>query len=131
MINERNLQETIAKYRRLYSSIKPTYSEAIGTKVYFNMLGFKHLIFKNKHRRDNNSIYERLILIPLVVPVIHNCDEPVEIRKRPEIIDGKKVWVEYNALEAKVGKSNTRVRVVTRKVGENGQHYFQSIMKYN
>ncbi|PID33303.1 hypothetical protein CR969_01475 [Candidatus Saccharibacteria bacterium] len=26
--------------------------------------------------------------------------------------------------------SKARVRVVTRKVGQNGKHYFQSIMKY-
>jgi hypothetical protein len=131
MISELGLQETISKYRRVYSAIEPIYSEALGAKIYFNMPGFKHLIFKNKHRRDNDTICKRRVLIPLIVPVIHNCDEPVEIRKRPEIIDGKKVWVEYNALEAKVGKSNARVRVVTRKVGDHGRHYFQSIMKYN
>jgi hypothetical protein len=131
MVNELNLQETVAKYKRLYNGIKPINSKALNAKIYFNMPGFKHLIFKNKHRRDNNTIYKRLVLIPLIAPVIHNCDEPVEIRKRPEIINGKKIWVEYNALESKVGKSDARVRVVTRKIGDNGQHYFQSIMKYN
>jgi hypothetical protein len=46
------------------------------------------------------------------------------------VIDGKKVQVTYHALEARVGKDGVRVRVVTRKVGDKGRHYFQSIMKY-
>ncbi len=72
----------------------------------------------------------RLVLIPLILPVISNCDEEVEIRIRKEIIDGKKVSVTYYALEAHVGKDSVRVRVITRKVGKKGKHYFQSIMKY-
>lgn len=122
--------ELIAKYRALYQLLRPIHSGAIGEKVYFNMPGFKHLIFKGKHRRDNKSIYNRLVLIPLVAPVIHNCTEVVEIRIRKENIDGKRVEVTYHALEARVGKDSARVRVVTRKVGKAGKHYFQSIMKY-
>jgi hypothetical protein len=131
MVREINMQEVVAKYRKLYSEISPVYSQAIDGYVRFNMQGFKHLIFKRKHRRDNKTIYDRLVLIPLIVPVIKKCDEPVEIRRRPENIRGKKVWVEYTALEACVGQGKTRVRVVIRKVGEHGSPYFQSIMKYN
>ncbi len=114
----------------MYKSLKPVHSEAIGEKVYFNMPGFKHLIFKAQHRRETKVILNRLVLIPLIKPVIYNCKEEVEIRIRKEIIDGKKVKVTYYALEAHVGKDSVRVRVVTRKVGEKGNHYFQSIMKY-
>ena len=94
------------------------------------MPGFKHLIFKGKHRRETKAIFNRLVLVPLIAPVIHNCEEEVEIRLRREMIDGKKVKVTYYALEAHVGKDSVRVRVVTRKVGQKGKHYFQSIMKY-
>ena len=94
------------------------------------MFGFKHLIFKGKHRRDSKAIFNRLVLIPLIVPVIRNCDEEVEIRIRRETIDGKKIRVTYYALEARVGKDSVRVRVITRKVGTQGKHFFQSIMKY-
>jgi hypothetical protein len=131
MVKELKIQEIVSKYRKIYEKLRPTYSPALNAKIIFNIFGFKHLIFKNKHRRDNETIYDRLVLIPLIVPVIKLCDEPVEIRKRKEDVKGKKTWVEYNALEAKVGQSDARVRVVTRKVGEKGAHYFQSIMKYN
>lgn len=123
-------KDLIEKYRAEYKKLKPIHSEAIGEKVHFNMFGFKHLIFKGKHRRETRVIFNRLVLIPLIAPVIHNCAEEVEIRVRREVIDGKKVKVTYYALEALVGKNSARVRVVTRKVGEKGNHYFQSIMKY-
>ena len=122
--------ELIAKYRAIYQTLKPIRSKAIGGTVYFNMPGFKHLIFKGKHRRETAAIYNRLVLVPLIAPVIHNCDEISETRIRKEMIDGKKVQVTYYALEAHVGKDSVRVRVVTRKVGDKGQNYFQSIMKY-
>jgi hypothetical protein len=38
--------------------------------------------------------------------------------------------VTYFELEARVSRDSVRVRVVTRKVGENGRHFFQSVMKY-
>lgn len=123
-------KDLIAKYRAEYAKLKPIQSKAIGDKVYFNMFGFKHLIFKGKHRRDTKAVFNRLVLVPLIAPVIHNCDEEVEIRVRREVIKGIKVKVTYYALEAHVGKDSVRVRVVTRKVGEKGRHYFQSIMKY-
>lgn len=123
-------RELISKYRAEYKKLRPTYSKAIGDKVYFNMPGFKHLIFKGNHRRETADIFNRLVLIPLIAPVIHNCDEEKEIRIRNETVDGKKARVTYYALEAHVGKESVRVRVITRKVGEKGKHYFQSIMKY-
>ena len=128
----RNLptKDLVIKYREEYSKLKPVFSKAIGENVHFNMPGFKHLIFKGMHRRETKAIFNRLVLIPLIVPVIRNCDEEVEMRVRREIIDGNKVKVTYYALEAHVGKDSIRVRVVTRKVGEKGKHYFQSIMKH-
>ncbi|QHU91642.1 hypothetical protein GWK75_04380 [Candidatus Saccharibacteria bacterium oral taxon 955] len=120
----------IAKYRSEYTKLRPIYSEAIGEKVHFNVSGFKHLIFKGKHRRETKAIFNRLVLVPLIAPVINNCIEEVEIRTRREMMNGKKVKVTYYALEARVGKDSVRVRVVTRKIGEKGKHYFMSIMKY-
>jgi hypothetical protein len=124
------IADIVKKYRLEYNSLRPVQSKAIGDKVYFNMFGFKHLIFKGQHRRENKAIFNRLILIPLIIPVIRNCEREIEIRQRYEIVKGKEVKVTYYALEAHVGQDVVRVRVVTRKVGTKGRHYFQSIMKY-
>lgn len=130
MRNKIQTHEYVVKYRELYQSLRPIYSPAIGEKVHFGMAGFKHLMFKGGHRRDTKSILARLVLIPLIPPVVKECDEEVEIRIRRETIDGQRVKVTYYALEAHVGKDSVRVRVITRKVGDKGRHYFQSIMKY-
>ena len=122
--------EIIEKYKLEYSNLNPVWSKAIGGRVFFNISGFKHLVYKGGHRRSTKVIINRLVLIPLIIPVINNCAEETEIRIRKEIIDGKKVKVTYYALESHVGKDSVRVRVVTRKVGVKGKHYFQSIMKY-
>ena len=131
MKNQSNIGEIIDRYKITYQKFKPTFSAALNDKVFFNMAGFKHLVFKNKHRRTNKVIYSRMVLIPLIRPVIRKCKHETETRVRNEIIDGKEVKVTYKALEAKVGKSATRVRVVVKKVGQKGNYYFQSIMKYN
>jgi hypothetical protein len=114
-------KDLTAKYREVYKKLRPVYSEAVGDKVHFNMPGFKHLIFKGNHRRESKAIINRLVLVPLIIPVILNCKEETEIRIRKELIDGKKVKVTYYSLEAQVGKDSVRVRVVTRKVGELGK----------
>jgi hypothetical protein len=123
-------KDLVAKYRSEYIKLKPIGSKAIGEDVHFNMVGFKHLIFKGRHRRETAAIFNRLVLIPLIAPVIYNCSEEVEIRIKREVVDGKKVKVTYYALESHVGKASVRVRVITRKVGREGKHYFHSIMKY-
>ena len=124
------MKDFIAKYREEYDKLRPMYSPAIEDYVHFNMQGFKHLIYKGSHRRTNATIKNRLVLIPLIPAVIKNCEEEVEMRVRREIVDGEKVKVTYYALEANVGKANARVRVVTRKLGEKGKHYFLSVMKF-
>lgn len=123
-------EEMIIYYRSIYSGISPIYSKAIQDTIYFSMSGFKHLVYKGKHRRTNAALRGRLVLIPLIIPVIKECKEEQEIRIRRERIDGKNVRVTYYALEAHVGKANALVRVVTRKVGEEGKHYFHSVMKH-
>ena len=131
MNNKSNISETINKYKSVYQGFKPTYSPALNDKVYFNMASFKHLIFKNKHRRKNKVIYSRIVLIPLIRPVIRKCQDSTETRTRIETINNKSTQVIYRALEARVGKSGTRVKVVVKKSGKKGNYYFQSIMKYN
>ena len=120
----------IGKYRAVYDGLRPEHSPAIGETVYFNAQGFKHLIFKNNHRRTNAAIRNRLILIPLIPSVIKHCKEVTETRTGIETIKGKQTPVTYKALEANVGKGGARVKVVVKKVGDKGSWYFLSVMKY-
>jgi hypothetical protein len=119
----------IDKYKTVYKGIKPVYSKIINEKIYFGMAGFNHLIFKSGHRRKNKIIFSRLVLVPLIVPVIKNCEELAKARTRNEDINGKKTSVTYYAFEAPVGKRAILVRVVIRKVGDKGKYSFQSVMR--
>ena len=98
-------------------------------EIQFNISGFKHLIFKGKHRRPNKVIYSRMVLIPLIRPVIRKCRRLSEVRESTENVGNKKLKVKYCALESKVGKNPAKVRVVVKKIGDKGKYYFQSVMK--
>lgn len=123
-------EDFVNKYKEVFGKLSPIKNNITGEPIFFNMVGFKHLIFKGKHRRATKVIVNRLILVPLIVPTIKNAPEILETRIRKETIDGKRIEVTYHALEAHVGKKSVRVRVVVRKVGKKGRLFFFSIMKY-
>jgi len=131
MHDDTKISEVINKYKIIYQGYQPTFSPALNDYIYFNMSGFKHLIFKNGHRRKNNVIYTRMVLIPLIRPVIRKSKKVTETRTRIETTKNKDINVTYKALEAKVGKKGTRIKIVIKKSGKNGKYFFQSIMKYN
>jgi hypothetical protein len=125
------INDFIAKYRELYKKQRPVISPALKQEIKFNAEGFNHLLFKGGKKRADKAVINRLPLVPLAVPVIKTCRKTLEIRSRRQTIKGKTVSVKYYSLEANVGKSSTRVRVVIRKVGRAGNYNFYSIMKYN
>jgi len=131
--NKIDINVFIAKYRTEHKTFNPAYSPALKGKINFNSDGFSHLIFKGGKKRTGKIVMNRLPLLPLTVPVIKNCPKVLEKRVREEKIKGieGEVKVTYYSLEAIVGKSSTRVRVVIRKVGTNGNLNFFSIMKFN
>ena len=61
MDNEFSVEEFITKYKTEFKKLIPVNS-AVGEKIHFNMLGFKHLVFKGKHRRPTKVIVNRLLL---------------------------------------------------------------------
>lgn len=125
------INDFVDKYREIYKKNRAVLSPALKQEIHFNSEGFNHLLFKGGKKRTDRVVANRLPLIPLAIPVIKNCKKTLEIRSRQETIKGQAVNVKYYSLEANVGKSSTRVRVVIRKIGKNGNYNFFSIMKYN
>jgi hypothetical protein len=130
-MTEVEIKGFIEKYRAIYKTFSPVYSPALGAKVNFNSEGFNHLTFKSGKKRTDNIVINRLPILLLAAPVIKNCPKTIETRTRKENIKGKPTKTTYYALEANVGKSSTRVRVVVRRIGVGGAYNFFSIMKYN
>lgn len=117
-----------------YKTWVPVYSIAVREYVYFTMQGFNHLRFKitNTPRNPKEAMY-KLGLLPLVRPAIHAATVVEKYERRVAPMGGSRKIVlkemEYWAVEAVVGKRNTRVRVVLRKLVRGERIHFWSIMK--
>ncbi|MDO8518496.1 MAG: hypothetical protein Q7S26_04380 [bacterium] len=98
------------------------------------MQGFSHLRFKinNTPRKPKEAMY-KLGLLPLVRPVIHTATSVDKYERRLSPVGGtrKKVLkeIEYWGLMASVGKQNTKVRIVLRKIVGGKSIHFWSVMK--
>ncbi len=117
-----------------YKKWLPIYCIAVREYIYFNMQGFNHLRFKidNTPRNPKEAMY-KLGLLPLVRPAIHEATVVKKYERRIAPLGGSRKIVlkemEYWTVESIVGKKNTRVRVVLRRV-VGGEHiHFWSVMK--
>ncbi len=124
------MQKDIVHLRKemkvFYKDIKnPIFCKVLDIEVYFNAGGFFHLRYDGSQRkRKVKEEYNKLSLLPLVIPAIKNADTVVdEIRE----IDGKKVY--YWGIVATVGKNNTKIKVILKRNGKEGTVFFWSVMR--
>jgi len=117
-----------------YRTLPPVFSPAIREYIVFTMQGFNHLRFKidNTPRAPKEAMY-KLGLLPLVKAVISTATTVERNQKRVAPIGGsrKKILkeIEYWALVSVVGKRQTKVRVIVRRIGNSPQVHFWSVMK--
>ena len=120
----------IARYRKIYQTLQPTYCPALKGVVHFNSRGFNHLIYKNGHRRSLAVIKNRLPLIKLASTVIKNCPQITRVTILNETYRGKTVIANYFALIHLINqKPPIQIKVIVKKRGNLGQLFFLSIMK--
>lgn len=116
-----------------YNTWVPLYCSALRQYIFFNAMGFNHLRFKidNTPRNPKETMY-KLGLLPLVRPAIHMAKRIVEYERRLAPIGGsrKKILkeMEYWSIVENVGKQNTKIKVILRKIG-TGNIHFWSVMK--
>ena len=116
-----------------YATWTSMYCTAIRQYVHFTLRGFNHLRFNidNTPRNPKETMY-KLGLLPLVRPVIY-CATTAEYKRRLAPLGGSNKVVlkemDYWALTAVVGKQNTKIRVVLRKLVNGEQVHFWSVMK--
>lgn len=126
--------DLLEKRRNDYRTWVPVYCQAVRECIFFNTQGFNHLRFKidNTPRKPQEAMY-KLGLLPLVRPAIHLATVVEKYERRLAPIGGsrRKVFkeMEYWAIEAIVGKQNTRVRIVLRRKVGGENIYFWSVMK--
>ena len=134
--------EDVSNYEKLkenaqnfYSQIGSVFSPAFKEKVYFTSEGFNHIIFKSSRtEREKSSQILRFELLPLAIRLLRESttyQEFEETLKEFEIKSYKKRikksrLVRYWGIIAIV--SGTKIKVIIRKVGDNGTMHFWSIV---
>jgi len=130
-----NYQDQKIKAQELYYKINSVFSPALKQRVFFSADGFNHIIFQNsRSERDRSSQILRFSLIPLAVKLIMTSStfqeyeeifKEVTIKKYKRKIKEQKI-VKYWGLIAII--DNRKIKVVIRKIGDNGALHFWSII---
>jgi len=120
--------ELLKEKRAWYQTINKSYCPILNEYVFFNSKGFHHLMYDgtNRARTQRNRMY-RLGLLPLVIPVLKNATSIFKYTN-PTYFKKLNKNVEYWELREIVGKQNTMVTVVLRRIG-TGNIGFYSVRK--
>ena len=130
--NYKKLREDAQKF---YGGIGKIFSPAFNQDVYFNAEGFNHIIFKGaRSEREKPSQVLRFKLLPLAVKLVKTSttyQEFEETLKEFEVKSfGERVKkskpVQYWGIIAII--DGRKVKVILRKIGENGIMHFWSIV---
>ncbi|MDO8676096.1 MAG: hypothetical protein Q7K16_00315 [Candidatus Azambacteria bacterium] len=130
--NYEKLREDTQKF---YSTIGSIFSPAFNQKVYFTAEGFNHIVFKNaRSERERSSQMLRFKLLPLALKLVKistTYQEFEETLKEFEIKSYKKKVrkskpVNYWGIIAII--NGRKIKVIIRKIGENGTMHFWSIV---
>jgi hypothetical protein len=121
--------------QKFYNSIGSVFSPAFNQKIYFNSEGFNHIIFKNaRSERERPSQILRFKLLPLALKLLKistTYQEFEETIKEFNVKSYKKKIkkskpVNYWGIIAII--DGRKIKVIIRKIGENGALHFWSIV---
>lgn len=121
--------------RERYDSLRtPMHCKCLNRKVSLNAKGFHHLLYDGSGKaRPLVQARARLVLVPLI-PIVLRIADDCSYEKRYVRANRKKdstsVLVEMWGMEATIGKTASRIKVIVRREG-NGQPIFWSIMRIN
>lgn len=133
MISKEEFALLKANMRERYNSLlNPTHCKCLNQKVTLNARGFHHLLYDGSGKaRSMMQARSRLILVPLIPVVLRlatDCSYEKRYVRQNRKKDRPSVLVEMWGMEAVVGKSLSRIKVIVRREG-GGKFIFWSIMK--
>jgi hypothetical protein len=121
--------------KRFYDQIGKVICPAFGQEVIFTSEGFNHLVYKNDRReRDKNVQIMKFKLLPLAQKLVNltttyqEYEESLQefrIKKFKKVVQETKV-IKYWGIIAIL--ENRKFKVVIRKIGDNGQFSFWSVI---
>lgn len=130
--NYNKLKEDAENY---YSDIKRIFSPALKQEITFSSEGFNHIVYKNsRSERNRSDQIARFKLLPLAVKLIklattyqeyeETLQEFLVKQKKKRVKKSKSV--RYWGVIAII--DNRKIKVILRKVGDNGKIHFWSII---
>ena len=133
-VDKASLKLLWVKARQTYNNIKsPAWCKCLHRRINFNAQGFHHLLYDGLgHERSPSEQQHKLLLIPLIVPVLAVAPDAT-YKKVEERINRKKnspiKEIEYWGLTALVGRNrDVKVKVILKRAGA-GQIIFWSVMR--
>jgi hypothetical protein len=120
-------EELLTEGKAHYKAIKQCYCPILKSNIIFNSKGFNHFKYKGNHARAIKEQMYKIGLIPLIKPVIIKATK-IHKYSPPVYSKSEKKYVEYWVLQEIVGRQNTMVTVVLRKIG-TGNITFYSVWK--
>lgn len=119
--------------RKIFNNTKAVFCPYFHQKIFFNSNGFHHLRYSSRRERPRKEQLLKFNLLPLAINVIKKSGTIQEFRsdfvKTKEKSGNKKVvfWALIAICGANTGKSNIKIKVILRKIG-NGNIIFWSVM---
>ena len=135
-ITKQKLEGMKQARRQFYKELKPVRCPALeNQQVHFTSDGFHHLIYdSNRSKRKKKEQYLKLCFLKYAPGVIELSSTVQELRDITEVTGKpdknglrRTVKVRYWGFVCVTGPK-CRVRVILRRVGENGQIHFWSVM---
>ncbi|MBI1961503.1 MAG: hypothetical protein HYS45_02275 [Parcubacteria group bacterium] len=116
-------ERMVTEKRGWYKAVRQVHCPLLSEDIHFTSKGFRHLLYDGLgHARSKKERMYRLGLLPLLIPVIKNANEVIEYKSEFSKKLGKKteIW----ELGHVVGKQNTKVTVILRRIGTGNIHFY-------
>lgn len=127
-MGHKNYDRLLAEGRVWYKAVRKVFCPILSEDIIFNSKGFHHLLFDGLgHARSRKERMYRLGLLPLIIPVLKSCVGVHEYTP-PTYSKTHNKNVEYWLLRQTVGKQDTLVTIILRRIG-TGNITFYSVWK--
>lgn len=112
--------------KEYYQNLKPLYSPALESNIYFNAKGFNHITFKNP--RNPRPIADQNYRMRILSTGIKLLEKANIYQEHEETImtDGKKL--SYWGIVAIIDKQ--KIKIIIRSIGNGHKHFWSVIPAY-
>ena len=136
-IDSAYFNERKEKARVIYNAQRSIYNPYLKSQIIFNSDGFHHVQFSARRERGKKEQLLKFNLLPLAIGIIKDAGTLQEYRKSFLTLEKKSKdgfalvkSAEYWGFVAIVGKSQIKVKVILRRIGD-GNIIFWSVMPFS